>query len=273
MCKKCKECAECDQGAHISCSCSKDMKLPVLELKFIDIQRKKTGEISQMMISSTMDCIEQKKQEKTLARKELNTRRASDKTDKQQRDTLELEERLEAWTLESKQDEIMDHCPVADDKVLGVSDFLKKRNTVDITGLASTAIRYDASSRMAGAIATAYLGDLIRAGILPPEAASLSVDGAKIQMAKDKMMVKATERGHDKTEQDSIKCVMFDSRIDRKTRVRYFDESTGKFYPRVEAKDHYTLTDGMGRYLHHLTKPGKDKLEDIEEQDEEEESC
>ena len=81
------------------------------------------------------------------------------------------------------------------------------------------------------------------------------------------MMVKATERGHDKTEQDSIKCVMFDSRIDRKTRVRYFDEGTGKFYPRVEAKDHYTLTDGMGRYLQHLTKPGKDKLENIEEQD------
>ena len=68
------------------------MKLPVLELKFIDIQRKKTGEISQIMISSIMDCNEQKKQQKTSARKELNTRRASEKTTKQQRDTLELDE-------------------------------------------------------------------------------------------------------------------------------------------------------------------------------------
>ena len=77
-------------------------------------------------------------------------------------------------------------------------------------------------------------------------------------------MVNATERGHDETERDSIKCVMFDSRIDKKTRVRHFDESTGKFYPRLEAEDHYTLTDGSGRYLHHLTKAGKSKLEDIE---------
>lgn len=274
-CKKCKECLECDQGAHISCSCVRDGKLPLLELRFIDLQRKKTGEIGQMMISSTIDCVEQKKQLKTLSRKEHETRTASDKQAKEHRDTLELEDRMEAWVAEeSHQEEIVELCTVENvenDKVLSTSDFMKKRNTVEITGLASTAIRYDASSRMAGALATAYLGDLIRAGILPPEAASLSVDGAKVQRAKDKMMEMATERGQDKTEQDSIRCVMFDSRIDKKTRVRYFDEGTRKFYPRVEAEDHYTLTDGKGRYLHHLTKPGKEKLEDIEEEDEEEE--
>ena len=45
------------------------------------------------------------------------------------------------------------------DNVMSTSDFMKIRNTVEISGLASTAIRYDASSRMAGALATAYLGD------------------------------------------------------------------------------------------------------------------
>ena len=83
---------------------------------------------------------------------------------------MELEERLEAWTEESKLDEIIDHWKMTRSWVSLTS---LRRNTVKITGLASTAIRYDASSRMAGAIATAYLGDLIRAVILTPEAASL----------------------------------------------------------------------------------------------------
>ena len=86
-CKKCKECLECDQGAHISCSCVREMKLPLLELKFIDLQRKKTGEIGQMMISSTIDTVEQKKQLKTISRKELEARRASEKQEKEQSHT------------------------------------------------------------------------------------------------------------------------------------------------------------------------------------------
>ena len=49
---------------------------------------------------------------------------------------------------------------------------------------------------------------------------------------------------------------MFDSRIDP-TLVKRFDQETQKYYPRVEKEDHYTETDGAGRYLHHLTKPGK----------------
>ena len=56
---------------------------------------------------------------------------------------------------------------------LGVTEYLKKRNMVDISG---TALRYDASSCLAGALATAFLGDLIKAGVLPAEATSLSVD-------------------------------------------------------------------------------------------------
>ena len=57
---------------------------------------------------------------------------------------------------------------------------------------------------------------------------------------------------------------MFDSRIDMKTLTRYYDKETTNFYPRVEAEYHYTLTDGVGRYLHHITKPSREKLEDIE---------
>ena len=136
-----------------------------------------------------------------------------------------------------------------------VANIMKSRNMVEVSGLASKAIRYGASSRLAAACATAYLGDLIRAGVLSPEAASLAVDGAKVQRAKDKVMEAARERGEAKMEQDLPKCIMMDSRIDRKTLVMHRDEETKKSYPRVEPQDHYTITDGDEYYLHHFTKP------------------
>ena len=95
------------------------------------------------------------------------------------RKKLKLEEELKAREMDEESESL-----VPDDEVIekesseSVSMFLQKRNTVEITGLASTAIRYQSSSREAAALATAYLGDLIRAGVLPQEAASLAVDGA-----------------------------------------------------------------------------------------------
>ena len=95
------------------------MKLPLLERKFIDLQRKKTGEIGQMMISSTIDTVEQKKQFKTLSRKEFEARRASKKQEKEQRGTLELEDRMQAWEAEEiQQEEIVELYSVENDKVM-----------------------------------------------------------------------------------------------------------------------------------------------------------
>ena len=71
-------------------------------------------------------------------------------------------------------------------------------------------------------------------------------------------------------------CIMFDARLDP-TKVRYYDEETGKFFPRIVTEDHYTITDGEGRYLHHFTKPGgavnsvfEDRNNNVESEDTEE---
>ena len=155
-------------------------------------------------------------------------------------------------------DNVESVCNVSDNNNnFELNDSLNNRNRIDIKGLASASIRYGTSSRVAGAMATACLGDLIKAGILPPDAAYLSVDGAKFQRAKSKMIENATIAGNHKTDNDIIRCIMFDSRIDKKSKVRYFDEETQKFYPRLADEDHYTITDGEGRYLHFFTKPGK----------------
>ena len=54
---------------------------------------------------------------------------------------------------------------------------------------------------------------------------------------------------------------MFDSRIDE-TKVRQYDEETKRYYSRIVKEDHFTLTDGEGRFLVHITKPEKVDTED-----------
>ena len=71
---------------HVDCTCLKDVKLPLLELKFLDTQRQKIGEQGSMMISGTKDMVEQVKQVKKLSRKEQDKRSADEKTAKEQRE-------------------------------------------------------------------------------------------------------------------------------------------------------------------------------------------
>ena len=151
----------------------------------------------------------------------------------------------------------MDNCETIN-KNSKIPEIEIKRNTVYISGLAITSLRYQVSNREAAACASAYLGDLIRAGVLPPDATYLAVDPAKVQRARDSLIAEATCSGLEQLEEDKPNCLLFDSRIDA-TRVLHYDEETGKFYTMVELEkeDHYTVTDGDGTYLTHLTKPGK----------------
>ena len=263
-CKDCKDCVECNQGAHIICSCPRECKLPLLELRFLLAQRQKREEKADIMISGSIDQKEQAQQEKKLARENLTRMREEKKKVRYEHEQKDMAEMIEQEKKEtSDMVKLLPENESQEDNSTLVEP-IKKRNTVDIAGLASTAIRFQISDRAAAACASAFLGDLIRADILPPEAASMAVDAAKIHRAKVKMSKLARERGEGKVEADTPKCILFDSRIDRKTLVMHYDEETKKCYPRVEAEDHYTITDGDGNYLHHLTKPGKNNEEEHE---------
>ena len=150
------------------------------DLLFLKTQREKTSSKGAMMISSSIDVKEQIQEEKRLKLKELMKKRAQNNREKESKAKHELETRIDEDDSVSPMEE---ESPPLQEKKPAVAERIQTRNTIEVTGLASTAIRYQASSRMAGALATAYLGDLIRAGILPPEAASLAVDGAKVQRA------------------------------------------------------------------------------------------
>ena len=56
-------------GGHITCSCTREVKLPVLELEWVYHQRAKVGEVSARAMVG-VDVVETRKQEKTEKRKE-----------------------------------------------------------------------------------------------------------------------------------------------------------------------------------------------------------
>ena len=160
------DCQGCQFGAHITCICPREVKLPKLDLLFLKAQREKVGEKGSMMIGDSIDMIEQVRKEKQIARQEVGERRAEKRKEKeieQAQTEAELMETFEETTLceevaveeeqvtedqVDKEDiEMLEELGVIEtnDKdrssLVPVEELLKKRNMVELRGLASTAIR------------------------------------------------------------------------------------------------------------------------------------
>ena len=271
-CQGLKASPPCRLGAHLpSCSCPREKKIPQLELQFVKSQREKKSEKEGMQMGLE-DFKEAAKQKKSNDRKEKAEQgRELQKTNKK-KEEIELNERVEAYeslTLEEKEggneDEDLEGGKEAEAVGWGGEDPEPKRNTMDISRTAQTSMRYELSIRSTAAVTTAFLGDLIAAGELSPSKSALALDSSKLRRARDRVLADASELGETQTKEDSVTNVMFDSRIDA-TKVRQFDEETGRYYNRIENQDHYTLTDGDGRFLVHMTKPEK-KEEEIHAND------
>ena len=227
------------------------------------------------------DLPEDARQRSRLMRKEDQQRRDQERVSKAEQIEVELEERTKAAGVEYEHLEVH-----AEDETTNVIEDdasleeatenettkaktdISKRNTVLLTLTAQTSMRYGLSVRGTSAVCSAYLLDLINDGILSPSKIYLAVDPRKLRRARDRVLSEASERGNELTDQDDIKCVMFDSRLDQ-TKVSLFDKDTGKYYPKTVIEDHYTVTDGEGRFLVHLTKP-TNTLHGTEEELEEE---
>ena len=266
---------ECWCKDHITCSCTRETKLPVLDLQFLRSQRDKIGERAEIIISDTGDKVEHDRQVKRITNIANKDAAANTVLEKDTKKKHELLKRVEDYAAAEAAEpdltiEVDKQITYTDTEKDIITSVMQKRNTIDISGLAIQAIRSEASNISASALSTAYLGDLIRAGVLTEDSAYLAVDPSKVQRAKEKVMAKAREKGEIRTQKEDIKCIMFDARLD-KTKVRHYDEETGKFFPRVETQDQYTITDGDGRYLHHFTKSGKDVEDLCDENDEEDE--
>ena len=74
---------ECWPKNHITCTCSREMKLPVLDLQFLRSQRNKLGERAEIVISVVSDKKEQERQVKQLTNK-ATKKQAIEKKEKKQ---------------------------------------------------------------------------------------------------------------------------------------------------------------------------------------------
>lgn len=253
----------CKLGAHLpSCTCPREMKIPKLELLYVRSQRAKTSEKEAMQMGLA-DFKVEAKASKSLARREKERQDKDDREVRLQRKNMEFGERLEHHTniAMDEQEEEGETDGEREEKGEWARESEVSQNRMDITRTAQASIRYGLSVRSTAAVTTAFLGDLIAAGELSPSKTVLAVDHSKLQRARDKLLVETSKQGEIQTKQDTIRNVMFDSRIDP-TKVSHYDEKTERHYIRVEDQEHYTLTDGEGRYLTHLTKPGKNDKKD-----------
>ena len=251
-------------------------------------ERQKRGEKCGMQIAQP-DMVEDAKQRSRLRRKEEREALDQERVLKEAQVEIELQERVEAAEAEAEANGDYETAKTTSETEVGktikvegaesllaedtedtkAKKILSKRNFTEIPLTAGSSIRYGVSVRGTSAVCSSYVADLINAGILSPSKIYLALDPGKLRRARDSLMSSATGRGNDMTDEADIQCVMFDSRLDQ-TKVRSYDEETGKYYPDVVTEDHYTLTDGDGRFLVHLTKPAK-AIQDYGDEDEEDE--
>ena len=262
----------CNLGAHLpSCSCPREKKIPQIELQFVKSQREKKSEKDGMQMSLD-DFKEDARQKKAASQKEKEKQGIETQTVKMKMKEIELQERVkehESVTLEEEggggeEENIGENEAIGGQEKGPEGDIESgenKKNTMSITRTAQTSMRYELSVRSTAALCTAFLGDLIENGELSPSKWTLAMDPSKLQKARNKVLEEASEQGARQTEEDSIKSIMFDSRIDE-TKVRQYDEETGRHYSRIKKEDHFTITDGDGWFLVHITKPEKTDKEE-----------
>ena len=93
-CQETSSCQGCPSSFHIKCDCSKEQKIPVLELGFIRAQREKIGTFSTIMIANKDDK-ETKKQIKTAERKAKETSAEEQQTKEESQRQNQVRESIE----------------------------------------------------------------------------------------------------------------------------------------------------------------------------------
>ena len=270
---------KCLYKAHIKCSCPREIKVPVMELRWLYGQQHKSGEKSDMMMYG-VDIVESHRQTKAAKRRVTETETKMNKKKK-------LQQQSEA---ELCQDEVMCSIASASNAVKQVDDaftpstelmdddlerlvtwLLKKklgefshlvtqylytpklkRNTMPVVYTAKASITYGVTPPLTAAIATEYLKDLIAAGILPPEMSYLACDRSKIQRARKHVMSQSRNTQHEISTKEQICGISYDGRKDKHTRAMVSD-SFGNIRMRMVKEEHISVSEEpKGRYLCHF---------------------
>ena len=271
---------KCKLMAHAQCNCTKEEKVPVLDVAWLRSQREKVGERGGMQMSFS-DHKETKKQTKALQNK-LDLADAKEKRDtKIKKGKLELLGRdsqieEEGTEIEMEVEEVVFQPPnltVKEKQEVRdiVASLLKerlgnlghlvtryldghglKRSYMPVHNTAAESLRFDVSPAAAAAVASGFLKDLIAAGHLTEKMDYLALDPNKLRRARQSVMTKAQEKEEVRANVEKIESIYFDGRKD-KTRAMIAD-SRGRLHPRIIKEEHVSVTwEPHGRYLSHFT--------------------
>ena len=234
--------AQCEGGAHISCSCPRDYKIPSMEFKFILDQREKIGLRGGEMQIGGADRVEAVRQKKALLRKDA---KGSDSDPGEETPGQVIED--------TNQNEVVD---MEEDNDFTTATRRSRKNNhqnrTDLAWYTAEVIRYGVSDRAAAAL---YNAALKTVGAITDNTTNLVVDQAKIRRSRDIFSAKQNNIRMEKFQQEGgMECFGSDGKRNKKTRVSEVEIINGepkeKF--RVKTREHivYTSEPG-GEYLCH----------------------
>ena len=241
------ECSGCFVGAHISCTCELEEKIPKLDLVWLYHQRLKVGDVSVFQIAG-VDVRETQRQWKGMKRK--IDRMCEGVAPKK---TL-LEEPDNVGNTEISSDEVSGE--ISNESVYS-QDLPSRHIGFKILNTAAASIRFGVSQRATAGLISGVLQDLVEGGHLSKDMIDyLTCDSSKVFRAKADLMKSAKIAEEVRISEEGLEGIFFDGKRD-KTKIMARNEETGKFHPSVITEDHYTLTqEPQGKYLHHFTPDG-----------------
>ena len=173
---------------------------------------------------------------------------------KQEEKEAELKERLLISNTEEHSELVIGEETVAEDREKCSSDKVK-RNYMSIKHTAAASLRFQNSSYQTAVTCTAFLRDLIDAGIVPKNKAYLALDKNKVLRAQNLLLKEAVTSGESDANEDTITAVFFDGRKDN-TKVLLYNETTQRYHQRIVKEEHITVTsEPDGSYRMHFTPP------------------
>lgn len=253
---------DCKSEAHISCSCKRELKIPVIELAFVKAQREKTGSLGAVMISS-QDIPESKRQETATERQKRRRVAEEKRLEKAQSEMRKAYDRNQA-------DSEFNDFPMADPSADQENDDFvpnpennypkpfrdKIRNRKDISNIALASMRHHTGLRETAEIATAAWID---GGLITPDDVHLVIDHNKVRRAQEKLVSNLEEEFRKKIIENGVSCLFFDGRRDD-TKVFVKVGDADKLFPAMVKEEHYTCcSEPGGKYLWHFT-PEKDDI-------------
>ena len=236
------ECA----GAHIDCSCLREFKIPVMELRYVLDQRTKLGHTGLLQMGPP-DLPEAVRQQKAEARKESKM-------------LSELKNKNEDIDIETASSEpsndlldIPETDHVDEDFLVGGRKYGTDQNRLNIMPFIAEVERYFVSDRAASAAALKCVG-------------AIKVDDTKNVVHKNKIVRgRALYRASEKKKQKDkiaktggLKCIGVDGKRDRKTKKVVIEVINGKQVEKkkVGPEEHLTYTvEPPGDYLTHTAIP------------------